>query len=124
MDMKLLLVDDNEKITEVISFYCSSINVDCMVVNDGKEGVEIIRKNNDFELILLDLAMPDFSGVNVVNSLKEDGLLDSRNVVIINDSSDHKMLEEIRKSGVKGILRKPCSLDELTEVIDKFRNRN
>ncbi len=122
--MKLLLVDDNEEITEVISFYCSSINVDCMVVNDGKEGLEIIRKNNDFELILLDLAMPDFSGVNVVNSLKEDGLLDSRNVVIITDSSDHKMLEEIRKSGVKGILRKPCSLDELTEVIDKFRNRN
>lgn len=95
--MKLLLVDDNEEITEVISFYCSSINVDCMVVNDGKEGLEIIRKNNDFELILLDLAMPDFSGVNVVNSLKEDGLLDSRNVVIITDSSDHKMLEEIRK---------------------------
>jgi CheY-like chemotaxis protein len=123
MDMKLLLVDDNEEITEVISFYCS-INVDCMVVNDGKEGLEIIRKNNDFELILLDLAMPDFSGVNVVNSLKEDGLLDSRNVVIITASSDHKMLEEIRKSGVKGILRKPCSLDELTEVIDKFRNRN
>ncbi len=122
--MKLLLVDDNEEITEVISFYCSSINVDCMVVNDGKEGLEIIRKNNDFELILLDLAMPDFSGLNVVNSLKEDGLLDSRNVVIITASSDHKMLEEIRKSGVKGILRKPCSLDELTELIDKFRNRN
>jgi hypothetical protein len=39
--------------------------------------------------------MPDYSGVSVVNSLKEDGLLDSRNVLIITASTDQRMLAEI-----------------------------
>ncbi len=118
--MKLLVIDDNEEITEVKGFYCTSMKVDCTVVNDGKEGLDIIRKNNEFDLILLDLAMSDYSGVSVVNSLQEDGLLDSRNVVIMTASSDKTMLEEIGKSGIKGIM-KPYSLEELTELINKFR---
>ncbi len=99
--MKLLVIDDNEEITEVINFFCTSMKVDCTVVNDGKEGLEIIRKNDDFDLILLDIAMPDFSGVDIVNSLMQDGILESKNVVIMTASSDQKMLDEIRNRGVK-----------------------
>lgn len=42
--MKVLVVDDNKEITEMSHFYCKSIKVNCMVVNDGKEGLEVIRK--------------------------------------------------------------------------------
>jgi len=55
-------VDDNEEITEVISFYCNSKkDIDCQVINDGPQGLERIREEN-FDLILLDIAMPEFSG--------------------------------------------------------------
>jgi CheY-like chemotaxis protein len=86
--VKLLVIDDNEEITEMISFFCTSIRIDCTVVNDGKEGLEVIHKNNEFDLILLDVGMPDFSGVDIVNSLKQDGVLESKNVVIMTASSD------------------------------------
>jgi len=121
--MKLLVIDDNEEITEAIKICCTKINVDCMVVNGGKEGLDIIHKNNDFDLILLDLAMPDFSGEDIVNSLKEDGVLESKNVVIMTASSDQRVLEQIGKSGVTKILKKPYSFEELTELIDKFREK-
>ena len=65
--------------------------------------------------------MPDFTGVDVLNSLRDDGLLESRNIVVLTASSDQNMLDEISGSGVKGILKKPCSLDELTEWIEKFK---
>jgi AmiR/NasT family two-component response regulator len=42
-------------------------------------------------------------------------------VVIVTASSDTKLLDEIRNSGVKGTLKKPYSLKELTELIEKFR---
>lgn len=119
--MKILIIDDNEEITEVISFYCERKNIECNVANDGKEGLETMRSNDEFDLILLDLAMPDFTGIDVLKSLKNDGLLESKNIVIMTASSDQNMLKEISKSGVKGILRKPCSLDELTELMEKFR---
>ena len=57
-NMKLLLVEDYEQTIEVISLYCNSKgNIDFRVLNNGKEGLEAIQKDN-FDLILLDLAMP------------------------------------------------------------------
>ena len=119
--MRILLVDDNVEITDVISYYCSAKNdIDCRVINNAQEGLEIIRSEK-FDLILLDLAMPEFSGRDVVKSLKEDGLIESRNIVVFTASSDRRVLDEIMSTGIKEILRKPCSLDDLEKLIKKYR---
>lgn len=119
--MRILLVDDNEEITDAISYYCSAKkDIDCRVINNAQEGLEIIRSEK-FDLILLDLAMPEFSGCDVIKSLKEDGLIESRNIVVFTASSDRRVLDEIMNTGIKEILRKPCSLDDLTELIDRYR---
>jgi DNA-binding response OmpR family regulator len=119
--MRLLVVDDNHEITEAITFYCGAKkNIDCHVINDGQKGLESIR-NEKFDLILLDLAMPEFSGWDVIKSLKQDRIIESKNIVIFTASSDQTILNEMRNSGIKEIFKKPCSLDELTEVIEKYR---
>ena len=79
---------------------------------------------DDFNLILLDLAMPEVSGLDVIKSLKEENLLEQKNIVVFTASSDRKILEEIGNSGVKGILKKPCSVDDLTALIEKFRKND
>ncbi len=70
------------------------------------------------------LAMPEVSGLDVINSLKKEKLLEQKNIVVFTASSDHKILQEIRNSGVKAILKKPCSVDELAILIEKFRKNN
>jgi two-component system OmpR family response regulator len=82
---------------------------------------DIIRNNKEFDLILLDLAMPDFTGLDVIESLKDENLLESRNIVIFTASSDPKVLEKIERSGVKAVFKKPCSVDDLTALIEKYR---
>ena len=121
--MKLLVIDDSKDITDVISFYCDSKGLDCMVVNNGNEGLDIICNNNEFDLILLDVAMPEFSGLDVIESLKNENLLEHRNIVIFTASSDLKLLEEIGRSGVKAIFKKPCSVDDLAALIESFRKK-
>ena len=74
-----------------------------------------------FDLILLDLAMPDFSGFDVIKSLKQDGLLESKNIVIFTASSNQDLLYEVRNNGVKEIFKKPFSLDQLIALIEKYR---
>lgn len=119
--MRILLIDDNEDITEAISFYCGSKgDIDCQVVNDGQEGLKRIR-NHMFDLILLDLAMPEFSGRDVIQTLKDEGLLELNNVVIFTASSNRTLLDEFNNMGVKEVFKKPCSLDELAGVIEKYR---
>ena len=120
--MRLLVVDDNEDITEAIGVYCTAQKIDCQIINDGKQGLEAIR-NGQYDLILLDWAMPVFTGLDVVNSLQQEGqgTLKSKNIVIFTASSDPKILTDMKDSGIKEIFKKPCSLDELTELIEKYR---
>jgi len=123
--LRLLLIDDNKEITEAIGFYCKSAkdkDIDCQVINEGKEGLESIR-NEEFDLIMLDLAMPEFTGLDVIKSLQQDGIIESKNIVIFTASSDRRVLDEIKNSGVKEVFKKPCSLDDLVELIEKYRPR-
>jgi two-component system, OmpR family, response regulator len=122
--MKLLVIDDSKDITDVIMIYCDSKDIDCTVINGGRNGLNLMRKNDEFDLILLDLAMPEFSGLDVIKSLKSENLLEQRNIVVFTASSDRKVLAEIEKSGVKAIFKKPFSVDDLTALIEKYVKMN
>jgi len=72
-------------------------------------------------VILLDLAIPEFSGFDIFKVLKDEGLLRSNNVLIFTASSvtDHE-LQEMLSSGAKGVLRKPLSIDDLTDAVERY----
>ena len=95
--------------------------IDYKLIDNGVKGLEEIR-NNEYDLILLDIAMPDFSGVDIINSLKSDELLKSKNIVVVTASSNQKLLEELRTIGVKDILKKPCTLVDLMELVEGYRS--
>lgn len=117
----VLVIDDNKDMTEMISDYLQSQEIECNVINDGKEGLEEIRRENKYSVIFLDLAMPEFSGYDVFNTLKKEGLVESRNIIIFTASSiAESEIEEVLSNGAKGILRKPASIDELIEIIHRF----
>ena len=78
-----------------MTVYCGfKKDIDCKVVNSGQEGLERIR-NENFDLILLDLAMPEFSGKDVIQSFTRDQLI-QKNVVIFAASSDPPVLEQMK----------------------------
>ena len=116
------MIDDNRDMTDAISFYLSSINIECQITNSGREGLEIVRHNADsHDVILLDLAMPEFNGIDVFSALKEEGLLKVRNVVIFTASNiADKEIEQMLADGAKAILRKPLSVEELEATIKRF----
>ncbi|MGI8833229.1 MAG: hypothetical protein ACR2IS_11415 [Nitrososphaeraceae archaeon] len=53
--------------------------------------------------------------------MKEGRQLESKNIVIFTASSDNKILDQMKNSGVKEVFKKPCSLEDLTELIEKYR---
>jgi CheY-like chemotaxis protein len=119
-EMKILVIDDSQEIAEVLKFWLENEGVTVDVITDGSIGLDMIR-NRQFDLILLDVAMPDFTGLNVIDSLKNEGLLESKNIIIFTASSDKNLFERLKNSGVKGILKKPSSLQELEKLLDKYR---
>jgi len=118
--MKILVIDDSQEIAEALKFWLENEGVTVEVITDGSTGLDMIR-NKQFDLILLDVAMPDFTGLDVIDSLTNEGLLESKNIIIFTASSDKNLFERLKNSGVKGILKKPSSLQELEELLDKYR---
>src|SRR5215210_7967374 len=86
--MRALIVDDNDQILDVLSFMLESNNVDYQMVNNGEEALNLISdsaKNPDsfFDIIFLDLAMPNMSGFQVVEDLYLNNSLENTKLIII-----------------------------------------
>lgn len=118
--MKVLAIDDSKEITEMLSLYFETQGIEFMAFNDGRQGLEAIR-NEDSNIILLDLDMPDFSGIDILDYLKKQNLLESKNIVIFTATSGNSnLIEELSKFGVKDILKKPVGMDDLEKLVRKY----
>jgi DNA-binding response OmpR family regulator len=120
--MRVLLIDDNKDVAEMVRLCLESLeDITCNVVGDGKAGLQSIR-DDAFDVILLDLAMPEFSGFDIFKALKEEDLLKSKNVLIFTASSVTDIeVQEMLSSGAKGVIRKPLSIDDLIASVERFR---
>jgi DNA-binding response OmpR family regulator len=118
---RVLVIDDNTDITEMLKDFFETEDIDCKVINDGREGLDEIRRAVNYDFILLDLTMPEFSGWDIFNKLKEEELLKSRNIIIFTASSKTgNEINELLKEGAKFVLRKPFSIKDVLDIVEKF----
>lgn len=118
--MECLIIDDNVKITTALSLVLKSQKVVATVINDSRKGLEEIR-NKNYNLILMDLAMPGFSGHDIVKTLYDSGEVESKNIVIITASSRLDEESGLLAMGAKEVLRKPVSILDIKKLIEKYR---
>ena len=119
--MKCLIVDDNKEIAELLTKFLTLNGYPCDVSYNGNDGVDKILANN-YDFILLDLAMPESSGFDLIESLAKKGKLKSQKIIVMTASSisDEELVQLLRK-GMR-YLRKPLDLDRLLEVIVSCTN--
>jgi len=118
--MKILGIDDNEDLLNLCDIALSSEGYDYTGINNGKDGLEAI-KNEKFDLLLLDLSMPDFSGEDVMNELVKDGLMNKQKVVIFTAMSPEKdVIDQFLKQGAHSVLKKHVEPDVLIDFVNKI----
>ncbi len=120
--MKILGIDDNEDLLSLCEIALTSEGHEYTGLNRGKDGVDAI-KNEKFDIVLLDLSMPDFSGVDVVDALVKEGLMNKQKIVIFTASSaTEKEYGPLLEKGAHSILKKPLDVDVLIETIQKIES--
>jgi CheY-like chemotaxis protein len=94
----------------------------CIATNDGKSGIEIL-KNENFDAVLLDLAMPEFSGYDVIDVLEKENELEKNKIIVFTASTISEIeLDKLVKRGVHSYLLKPTDLDDLTKLLNELVN--
>jgi len=111
--LNVLIIDDNEQITKMISTFLDMSNHDCTIVNDGKEGLELI-KTKQYDSIVLDLAMPEFDGFKILDTLQnEDPSQISKIIILTASSIPLETVKKFKELGVSSCLQKPVDIDQL-----------
>ncbi|MDX1596423.1 MAG: response regulator [Nitrosopumilaceae archaeon] len=115
--MKVLVIDDNQQIVRMLTTYLKLEGHDCVFTNNGEEGISFIN-NGKFDAILLDLAMPDVSGFDIINKMQNEGKLEHNKTIVLTATSlsEEKTAELISK-GIHSCLTKPVDLDTLLSTI-------
>ena len=118
--MKLLLIDDNKDITTMFSKYFTQKGHPCTVCNNSHNALDMIT-TGQYDIVLLDLAMPEVSGTDIVDALYQSGKIGELNIVALTASSvSSEKEEELKKKGVNGVLKKPIDPDELLDYLQQL----
>ncbi|MBX2879477.1 MAG: EAL domain-containing protein [Granulosicoccus sp.] len=83
-----------------------------LAISDAKQSVEILRRENP-DVLLLDMNMPDLSGLDVLKLIRKDDLLKRLPVIILTSSSDKEKKLQALKHGATDFLSKPVEASEL-----------
>jgi len=115
---RVLIIDDNQDITEMLSRYLSVKKFDCVTTNDGLNGLNLIKKER-YDTIFLDISMPNFGGVDVIAALEKENMLRDQKIVIFTASSitNEQLQALLEKDGVESCLKKPVQLSQLITTI-------
>lgn len=122
--MKILIIDDNKDITELLTKYLKLSNHECHASNDARNGLNMIE-NQKYDAVLLDLAMPNFSGMDVINALIEKNTIRNQKIIIFTASSKpNSDFSDLIKMGVHSCLNKPIDPDELVSYLENLEVKN
>ncbi len=118
--MNILGIDDNEDILKLLDTVITSKGHDFMQAQNGKDGLKLIEEKN-FDAILLDLAMPEFSGLDVIESLKKSNKLKDQKIILFTASSatDKEIDALLQYDGIMSCIRKPVDINILINKIEE-----
>ncbi len=117
--MKILIVDDDVELTKAVVSTISSVGHDVQFTNEPKEGLKLIKEQSQ-GMVFLDLSMPEFSGIDIINNLAEENTIKEKKIVVMTASaSGDEELDGLVELGVHSFLRKPVDIDAILDKIEE-----
>jgi class 3 adenylate cyclase len=106
---RILVVDDNESNRDLLGRRLVHEGHDVVLAESGRKALDILTREN-FDLILLDLLMPDMNGIEVLERLKRDERLHGVPVIMISGLSETEAVIRCIEAGAEDYLPKPFNL--------------
>lgn len=114
--MNVVHIDNSKEICNLYSDMFTIDNHTITSVNDGREGLKLVLENN-YDLILLDLRMPNYSGIDFLQDLKMQKPSELKKVVVVSAlQMDEDLFKNLLEFGIHSIEEKPPNLKSLVEM--------
>jgi two-component system cell cycle response regulator DivK len=119
MSKSILVVEDNELNMKLFHDLLEAQGYNVLQSRDGMEALKVARTHKP-DLILMDIQLPEVSGLEVTKWLKEDEDLRSIPVIAVTAFAMKGDEEKIREGGCEAYISKPISVVTFLETVEKF----
>jgi PAS domain S-box-containing protein len=119
---KILVMDDEEDLLQVLEDSLSTLGYDVTLSRDGRQAIKLyaraLEQNQPFDLVILDLTIP--GGLGGKQTIKKLRALDPAvKAVVVSGYSDDPVLARYHDFGFKGMVEKPFTIAELSQIVGK-----
>ncbi len=119
MPKTILIVEDNELNMKLFNDLLQAHGYNTLQAKDGRLVIEMTRKNRP-DLILMDIQLPEISGLEITKMLKADDDLCNIPVVAVTAFAMKGDEQKIRSGGCDGYIAKPISVASFLQTVAKF----
>ena len=119
MKKKVLIVEDNELNMKLFDDLLGAHGYDTVKTREGTKVLDIARAEKP-DLIIMDIQLPEVSGIEVTQRLKKDPELKMIPVVAVTAFAMKGDEEKIRQGGCEDYISKPISITEFMKVVQKY----
>ena len=121
--MRVLVVEDNKINQMIIEDILVSAGIEVILAENGVKALEILKERS-FDLVLMDIQMPEMDGLTATAQIRSDSCYDSLPVLAMTANSESEHIEESKKAGMNDYLTKPVDVEKLYSALIKWGKRN
>lgn len=121
MSYNILIVDDSQTVRAVISKTLSIAGVPINELHEaanGEEGLAVL-KEKWVDLVFTDINMPVMNGVEMIERMQKEDMLQSIPVVVVSTEGSKTRIEDLIQKGVRAYIRKPFTPEILRDIVDE-----
>lgn len=112
--MKILIAEDNSLMLKIIQKSLEKKGFEVITTIDGLDAIQKIEEHHP-DVVILDIMMPFYSGLEIVSKLKQDS--NKVRVIVISDMGQQSVVDEAMKLGADEYIFKPFSINTLVSNI-------
>jgi two-component system, cell cycle response regulator DivK len=119
MSKTVLIVEDNDLNMKLFNDLLQANGYGTLQTKDGREALDLARQHRP-DLILMDIQLPEISGLEITRMLKSDNELKAIPVIAVTAFAMKGDEEKIREGGCEGYIAKPISVANFLQTVGKF----
>ena len=118
---RILIVDDNNSLAKTVSFILKKKGYETLIANTGSEALTHASANQDIDVVLMDIKMPDMNGVETFKKMKE--MIPKAEVIMMTAYAVEDLIAEAILEGAYGVIYKPLDIDKSIRLIEDAKTK-
>lgn len=115
--MRALVIDDSRAMRSILKGILASLGFDVVEAADGRQAVDIVGKDQDFDIALVDWNLPGLNGIEVVAEIRKDPQLSELPLLMVTTETEFERVTQALQEGANEYIMKPFDREMLLDKL-------